>query len=123
MHHFGAVAGRTSLAARFTQKLAGESMRIAKKAVAIAATSALLVLGGMASAAVAGGAGGGTFSCSQSGIPGWGTVTSQYNHPTLGHYAEAVGKSTLIVSKPAGTNAIAKVGRTISSNYCYWGTF
>ena len=98
-------------------------MRIANKAVAIAATSALLVVGGMASAAVAGGAGGGTFTCTMSGIPGWGTVTSQYNHPTLGHYATASGKGVQTVSQPAGTNAIAKVGRTVSSNSCNWGTY
>lgn len=97
-------------------------MRVGKKAAAIAAASTLLVLGGVASTAFAGGAGGGTFTCSISGIPGWGTVTSQYNHPTLSHYATAAGVGRQTVSKTKGVNAVANVGRAVSGNACYWGT-
>lgn len=97
-------------------------MRIARN-TAIAAAGMLLVVGGVTSGAIAGGAGGGTFTCTMSGIPGWGTVTSQYNHPSLDHYATAVGKGRQTVSKSAGTNAVAKIGRTVSDNACYWGTY
>lgn len=96
-------------------------MRIGKKAAAVA-LGALLVLGGT-TAANAAGAGGGTFKCTQSGVPGWGTVTSQYNHPSLEHWATAVGKGRQTVSKAAGTNAVAKIGRTVSDNACYYGTY
>lgn len=95
-------------------------MRIGKKA-AMAAASALLVVASVATGAVAGGAGGGDFKCTQSGIPGWGTVTSQYNHPDVRHYATAQGRGRSTVTTNAGTNAVAKIGRTVSSNACYWG--
>lgn len=95
-------------------------MLIVKRVATVVLTSGLL-LGGAATAAFAGGAGGGDFTCSQSGVPGWGTVTSQYNHPTLAHYATAVGNSRTTVSKSAGINAVASQGRAPSGNACYWG--
>ncbi len=65
----------------------------------------------MASSALAGGAGGGDFTCTMSGVPGWGTVTSQYNHPTVAHYATAIGNGRTTVTKAAGVKAVAEQGR------------
>ncbi len=96
-------------------------MGIAKKVATIAVTSALLLGGGMTAAAAAG-VGGGDFTCTMSGIPGWGTVRSQYNHPTKEHWATAVGSGRQTITKPAGTEANAAVGRAVSGNACYWGT-
>ncbi len=98
-------------------------MRSLKKVALVGALGVMLAAGGAATTAMAGGAGGGTFTCSQSGVPNWGTVRSQYNHPSVGHYATAIGKGRQTVSKPAGTNANAAVGRSASSNACYWGTY
>lgn len=99
----------------------GAMVRIAKKAVTIAATCALLVGTGMTSAAFAAGAGGGNFTCTMSGIPGWGTVTSKYDHPTSAHWATATGKGVQTTHKPAGEVAIAKIGRDARGNACNWG--
>ncbi|WP_169166694.1 lactococcin 972 family bacteriocin [Cellulomonas taurus] len=98
-------------------------MKKLKKAAVVGALGIGLALGGVGTAALAGGAGGGTFTCSQSGVPNWGTVRSQYNHNGVGHYATAVGKGRQTVSKPAGYLADAAVGRSLNSNACYWGTY
>jgi hypothetical protein len=92
-----------------------------KRTVAIVATSAFLLVGGIGSAAFAGGTGGGDFTCDISGVPGWGHVTSSYKHPSRRHHATAVGTGYVTVTRPAGTWAVAKTGRTAKSNYCYWG--
>lgn len=94
----------------------------AAKKVASVAAGAMLVIGGLSSAAIANGAGGGEFKCSITGIPNWGTVTSEYNHPTKTHWATATGKGRHTVEKAAGVNAVASVGRSTSGNACNWGT-
>ncbi len=55
------------------------------------------------------------------GIPNWGTVTSKYNHPSQEHYATAIGRGRKTVSKSAGEEAVAEIGRAWSGNKCYWG--
>lgn len=72
--------------------------------------------------AFADGADGGNFRCDMSGVPGWGTVSSHYNHPSKDHWATAVGRGRETVNKPAGQEAIASVGRAFSGNKCYYGT-
>jgi len=96
--------------------------RRTKSAVAGAAAG-LMLLAGTATAAMAAGAGGGDFTCTQSGVPGWGTVTSSYYHGSVSHWATAVGKGRQTKSADAGKTAVAKIGRTISDNACYWGKY
>lgn len=71
--------------------------------------------------AFADGAAGGNFSCDMSGVPGWGTVTSHYNHPTKAHWATAVGRGRQTVNQPAGVEAVASTGRAVTGNKCYYG--
>lgn len=99
----------------------GGKMSIAKKAATIAVTSALLLGGGMASAAVAAGAGGGNFTCTLTGVPGWGTVRSQYSHPSKDHWATAHGNGEQTIQAGPGKMADAAVGRALSGNTCNWG--
>jgi hypothetical protein len=94
--------------------------RITKKAVAIAA-SLLLMGGALAPAAVAAGSDKGNFTCDKSGIPGFGYITSSYNHPDYRHYATAIGTGYATVHADAGATAKAKTGRAFSGNECYYG--
>lgn len=92
-----------------------------KKILATLTLSGSLLGAGVAASFAGDGADGGDFRCDISGIPGWGTVTSHYNHPSLDHWATAIGRGRETVNKPAGTEAVASVGRAVKGNKCYYG--
>ena len=94
-------------------------MRVRTTMVSLVAAAALV--GGLAPVAMAAGAGGGDFTCSMTGIPGWGTVRSQYKHPSKYHYATAIGSGRQTKYAAAGAVADAHVGRAGGGNACYWG--
>ncbi|MDR2254221.1 MAG: lactococcin 972 family bacteriocin [Bifidobacteriaceae bacterium] len=79
------------------------------------------MLGGAAAPAAFAGGADGDFSCTQSGVPGWGTVTSRYTHYSKKHYATAKGRNYVTVSAAAGKQAVAKDSRALSGNECFYG--
>ncbi len=99
----------------------GSSIGRRAKGMVAGAAVGLMLIAGTATTAVAAGAGGGNFTCTQSGVPGWGTVTSKYYHASVSHWATAVGKGRQTVTAAKGKTAVAKIGRTVSDNACYWG--
>ena len=84
---------------------------------------ALVLSTGMVPVAMAGGAGGGSFTCDQSGVPGLGHVTSSYHHPKKNHYATAQGTGFVTTQADRGKWAVAQTGRALSGNKCYWGIY
>ncbi|MBI0048743.1 lactococcin 972 family bacteriocin [Bifidobacterium sp. B14384H11] len=84
---------------------------------------ALVLSTGMVPVAMASGAGGGSFTCDKSGIPGWGHVTSSYLHPTKSHYATAKGTGYVTIQAGGNKWAVAKTGRALKNNQCYWGVY
>jgi hypothetical protein len=100
----------------------GEDMKSMSR-FAVSAVGAVVLSISMVPVAMAGGAGGGSFTCDQSGIPGWGHVTSSYRHPSRSHYATAKGTGYVTTQANAGTWAVARTGRAASGNQCYWGIY
>ncbi len=87
----------------------------------LAAIVVLVSIPGTSGTAMAGGAGGGSFGCTMTGVPGWGTVRSSYHHRYSGHYATAVGRGRWTVWAAPNHWAVAKVSRATYGNRCYWG--
>ncbi|MCX8673544.1 hypothetical protein J3T91_08095 [Bifidobacterium sp. B4001] len=84
---------------------------------------ALALSTGIAPVAMAGGAGGGSFTCDLSGVPAWGHVTSSYMHPKKNHYATAIGTGRVTSQAYSGKWAVAQTGRRAKGNQCYWGIY
>lgn len=103
--------------------MTNRTMTINGKAAFVGAALLIaLTVGGTGLAYASGGADGGTFNCNYDGVPGWGTVTSSYNHPTKAHWATAIGRGRSTVNKPAGQTATASVSRATYGNQCLYGT-
>lgn len=93
-----------------------------KVAVLVAAVSTALVIPVAGVAFADGGAAGGDFNCRMTGVPGWGSIYSSYNHPDKQHWATASGLSYETVERPAGEVAVARADRNVWGNECFYGT-
>lgn len=97
--------------------------KTAKRRGLLAAATSLLMMGALCipTTVYASGADGGNFTCSLSGVPGWGYVNASYYHPTRRHYATAMGKGKQTTWADAKKTAKARSGRGVTGNKCWYG--